>query len=258
MNETLKNNSRYEDRIIAFIDILGFKKKIEDTISGDNAGEQTEKIKNIYDFITLIKDDFHEKHFPTIKSYQVTHFSDSLVISCEASEKAAVFIFLMGLLYLQIEAVAHGFLLRGAVTNGKLIHDDTCLFGPAMLKAYKIESEIAKYPRIIVEKEVIDLAYYNSLEPDSGKNERHVIKSLLKKDSDNLYYINYINEGAEEVAPEYLQEYCNALKKIIKINNNKHKEIKEKICWLDNKCSSLFKKQKKEESNNGKNENGVR
>ena len=115
-----------------------------------------------------------------------------------------------------------------------------------MTKAYRMESEMAIYPRIIVEQEVINLACCYSLEPDSGKKERKIVESLLKKDSDELYYIDYIDKGAYEIEFIYLQEYRKALNRIIERNSEcEDIKIKQKIGWLGNKYSSLFKKKQK-------------
>ena len=43
-------------------------------------------------------------------------------------------------------------MLRGAIAKGLLHHSEHAVFGPAFLKAYYLERNIAKYPRIIVDR----------------------------------------------------------------------------------------------------------
>jgi hypothetical protein len=44
--------------------------------------------------------------------------------------------------------------IRGATSKGKLHHDQSVIFGPALLDAYGIETSIAKYPRIVLSRGV--------------------------------------------------------------------------------------------------------
>jgi len=57
----------------------------------------------------------------------------------------------------QIAAALNGFYLRGAATVGNLIHDTACVFGPALIRAYELESKEAKFPRIILDPDAPEL-----------------------------------------------------------------------------------------------------
>lgn len=54
-----------------------------------------------------------------------------------------------------ITGIQYGILFRGGITYGKVVHTDKMLFGPAMNKAYSLESKTAVYPRIIIDNDVI-------------------------------------------------------------------------------------------------------
>ena len=45
---------------------------------------------------------------------------------------------------------------RGGVAIGDIYHDDEAVFGPGLVRAYDIESNVAKFPRIVVDHEVLD------------------------------------------------------------------------------------------------------
>ena len=45
---------------------------------------------------------------------------------------------------------------RGGVAIGDIYHDDEAVFGPGLVRAYDIESNVAKFPRIVVDQEVLD------------------------------------------------------------------------------------------------------
>ena len=236
----------FEDRIIAFVDILGFKNKIENNFSQSNEME----VEKIYRFISFLHEDYDKKINDS--SYQATQFSDSLVISYKADEKAAVFKILIDLLYLILEALKYGFLLRGSVTVGKLIHDKNHLFGPAMNKVYKNESKIACFPRIILCEELIKIAYKNPIQPERAQNEKMIIRSLLKRDFDGFYYIDYFIAGAKEIIAENGLEtitvFFDKIQEII--NNNEDTNdvtIIQKYNWLKCKYNTLLRKFKNDD-----------
>lgn len=215
----------YEERLVAFVDVLGFKNEIEKKSINPSTGiENEDSTNNIYDFITLLHNDFVERNASSHSSYRVTQFSDSLVISYKLTEQASVFWTLMSLLYLHIDAINHGLLIRGAITYGKLVHDDTHLFGPAMDEAYKIESEVANYPRIIVNKELIEIARNNPNSSNTPEQEELYIKKLLKLDSDGFYYVDYFEKACDEMIScggyFELPSYFDKLQDIINVNEN--------------------------------------
>ena len=47
-----------------------------------------------------------------------------------------------------------GYAVRGGIAKGDLVHRGSIIYGPALNVAYRIEKEIAIYPRVIVDKEL--------------------------------------------------------------------------------------------------------
>jgi hypothetical protein len=56
----------------------------------------------------------------------------------------------------QLSSAIKGYLLRGGVTIGDVIHDDEVVFGPGLNRAYYLESKVAKMPRFVLDNEVIN------------------------------------------------------------------------------------------------------
>lgn len=240
----------YNYKIIAYIDILGFQNEINKRTVSDNKENENETTR-VYDFISLINKDFVDKKRKKLieTTYEVTQFSDSLVISYLFNEKASVFQILLSLLFLHIDAIMCGFLIRGAVTAGLLVHDDDHIFGPAMNIAHKVEDEISIYPRIIVDKALLDIAYNNPLHENGQESELDCIEELLKIDFDGFYYLDYLNQGCELVMEEYgyegLPDYFQAIAKIIDDNKNEDNlRVVQKYNWLKGKYNSALKKYK--------------
>jgi hypothetical protein len=85
--------------------------------------------------------------------FQFQTFSDSIVMSSAATLTGLLHIF-HSITELNISLLKPGLLTRGAVARGKLYHDRSVIFGPALLNAYGIETTVAKYPRVVLGREV--------------------------------------------------------------------------------------------------------
>src|SRR5690606_28453000 len=99
-------------------------------------------------------------------------FSDCLVISFKTSEESEIFFTLQEIKWMIMRLVFQGILVRGAITYGKLIHTDKVLFGPALAEAYILESKAALYPRVILHKDIIDLAGKYTSTYHSARDEK--------------------------------------------------------------------------------------
>ena len=145
----------YQERIVVFIDILGFK----DIISNETPIKIASYIKLLY------KTEPSKFRFIESKERldeQITYFSDCIVISylpdenlnfAEESYDFGHFIStLINLQYLMMRD--YNQLIRGAVCYGKLIHNKDFCFGPALVKAYECESKKTIFPRIFLETEL--------------------------------------------------------------------------------------------------------
>ena len=183
----------YEDRVIAYIDILGFKEMIDNTIdvNGNPIDEEINKINEIFDFCEkTIKADTIEEDTTNINAYPSTsnifYFSDTIVISFKKDTESGVYYtikLIQELIYQLI--INFEILCRGAIVIGKLYHpSEKRIFGPAFIDAYKLENEQAKYPRIILSEEIIKLGIKNHGQQHLAHHEANFIMEMLKKDSD--------------------------------------------------------------------------
>lgn len=214
---------KYEQRIVAFIDILGFKGILDETVKKDGNDDE-KKIDKVVSAYKAIRDiwDLDKKaellDTSSSQSKKVTIFSDSIVVSFQVDEPSEVFYTLLELKWLIMRMLWHGILCRGAVSIGKFIHRNEYLFGPALVEAYLLESKAALYPRIILDRSVIDAGAKNSAVHHTNKMEREYVESLLEQDSDGMYYIDYFFKAQSELDdPEYdFPQYINNLGDIIR------------------------------------------
>jgi hypothetical protein len=150
--------STYRQALVSYIDILGFAGLIKDS---ENTGAGVAKIVRL---LTTMKDEFsiggHVHRRPdgrTEKIFQSFNFSDLIVRTTKVPEGADIGEYLdWELFYLgekQLSLAIEGHLVRGGITIGPLFVGDgkPILFGPALVRAYKLESEKAVYPRILID-----------------------------------------------------------------------------------------------------------
>lgn len=233
----------YEHRIVCFIDILAFKNIINKTIDKDG-NDLIEEIKAVNEALLLVREFLDiEKEFDTTVSKVVTQFSDSIVISFLVNEPSQVFYTLHGILLLIMNFMYRGILVRGGISYGKLIHNDKILFGPGMITAYETESKAALYPRVILDKTVLEIAKMFHAEGSDPESEEESILSIVTKDTDDMYYIDYIQKAESELdLPEYeMPTYISNLRKVIEKNMEfDAPDIKVKTGWLINKFNLLI------------------
>lgn len=233
---------KYENRVVAFIDILGFKSLLDNTTTKDG-GDNEDNINKLVKAYETIKDIWVDDEIygslskPT--SRKVSIFSDSIVVSFEVGEESQVFSTLLDIKHLIMRLVYRKILCRGAVAIGKFIHTNDFLFGPALVEAYTLESKAAMYPRIILDRDVIDVAARNKLSLHSSDDERKHVESLLEQDSDGMYYIDYFFKARTELDdPEYdFPEYIEILGDIIRkglMGSSHHgkADLRVKYSWM--------------------------
>lgn len=243
----------YQNRVTAFIDILGFKDLLSETVNNKGV-DNSEKIDEIFAAYKTIRDvwDLDKKETDFRKSIpdnskQITTFSDCLVISFEAHEKSEVFYTLLEIKWMIMRLIYKGILCRGAVTYGKLIHTNEVLFGPALAEAYILESKAALYPRVILHKDIIDLSSKARSLHHSSDQEREYVESLLEKDSDGMYYIDYFSKAQSELDdpqydfPDYIDKIGTKIRKGLMGSSSVFKsDLKVKYRWMKERYNQLI------------------
>lgn len=165
--DAFRASLKYEIRLIAFIDILGWTEALK-LAPGDS--EQTQRLGLA---LNIMRKQVQQCEWMSKISGndiwpgdpQVTQFSDCLTISA-SNDYAGKSWLISTLGFLSTSLLYQGFLLRGGITIGGLYHQESMVFGPALLKAYELESRYSVYPRIILDSVLSDKwgqgdAYYD-------------------------------------------------------------------------------------------------
>ena len=200
------NRAIYEKRIIAFVDILGFKTMIDDS-KADTLLRR--KIKEVMEII-------RESADTSIKSSvrKVSTFSDSAVISYPLTHASALLYLLLDIIHLQLKVGALGVMIRGGIAIGDCYHDGKIVFGPAMIEAYRLENTVAKWPRVVITAEALNTGIQETVKHNQFSREKDVatVMDCLKQDdyneeinNPNLYFVDFLRQPQELI--EFGDEY---------------------------------------------------
>lgn len=181
--------NQYEERYVAFIDILGFSDLVN----------RTEKDASLLERIVSILEEQNEhssiaEHFDAANRidssdsyhnmFRASTFSDSIVISTK-NNPDALQIIVMRIAQTCNKLLHQGVFTRGAISKGKLIHTNTIVLGNGLISAYNLEKSAAVYPRILLDKNVVE---------DMGELPiQNGLADLRRQDFDGLWHLHILH-----------------------------------------------------------------
>jgi len=161
-----------KQHFVAFLDILGFKEMVE----SDLKGQSNKHLSKLFKCHQSAAQIFHDG-----PDCQISQFSDSIVISkpfaAESFEWFAIRIAQYQQLLLREEL-----LCRGGIAVNKHFSNGSFTFSAGLIDAYRVESRAARYPRVVISPDVMDLIFPG----------RTVPPSFLIQEDDGLYFVDYI------------------------------------------------------------------
>jgi hypothetical protein len=169
----------YQNRLVAFVDILGFTNLV--LTSADNP-EALEKVGRLAATNTLF-----DKFFTQLMDGAKTaFFSDSFVVSMDSTE---VFYLVREIGFLARYLLLLGLPCRGGISCGPLHHEGRIVVGPALIHAYVLERDGAKFPRVI-----LDDAAMECWRAEFDAEPAHAdCVGLVKTDQDGVNYLDLFN-----------------------------------------------------------------
>lgn len=164
----------YEERVVAFVDILGYKHLA--TIPEEEAKR----------LVQLVSESFSKARFADQVNFMITSaaqqfsaraFSDCIYLSDEVTAQGTrnVVSQAAGLAH---DLAVNGIYVRGGVTTGLHYQDLNIVFGEGIGKAYHLEQFRAKHPRILVD-------------PAVATRLPEAAKYLVARDNDGESFIDY-------------------------------------------------------------------
>jgi hypothetical protein len=167
----------YEDRYCAYVDILGFRNLIRDLDAnkitpGDMSGVFDTMQKAILVGLPVNEAD----------DIKLSSISDAICLS-SAVTGGGLKTIMSCLIDLTLFLLVRGYFVRGGLVKGKLQHDKGAVFGSALVRAFDIESKIARYPRIIILSDV----YRDVVRAHAGG---HDIVGMAQRADDGPMYLH--------------------------------------------------------------------
>ena len=129
---------------VAYLDILGYKEFLDSDV---RAGTQTFKDRMTKAFRTFEGINTSRHHYKAI--------SDSIFITC--TERSAAKEFLVVVRDVYISFLAQGLMIRGGVSFGQHFENQSITYSPVLTKAYLLESEVAEFPRVMIDSNLDDM-----------------------------------------------------------------------------------------------------
>jgi len=189
-----RSRSSWEERFLALVDILEFKKIVE-RMAEDPRFYRT--VHNILKSLDRQAEKFSEEKRATARSIRATRkrgrmplifparlemvaFSDTYIISdtdllpvLDAVER------------ISSSLLAESILSRGAVVYGSVYHKGRVVFGPAVNRAHELESLTAVYPRILIDDAVRGEGWFDHEHRRQGR-------LFLQDKNDGCWFLNLL------------------------------------------------------------------
>lgn len=182
------------DRVVAFVDILGFRDVLRRIFRDSDValyGRIRKALNRISGHASWANRPLFGADDEIPHTARATAFSDSIVFSDEFTD-IGVSSVASKVAFLATWLLRDGILCRGAIASGPTLHDDRILLGEGLVKAYELESSAAIYPRIILSAPIgsmvqewpllrtrVDIDGFRFIDPFYGLQKAHVEDFLL-------------------------------------------------------------------------------
>jgi hypothetical protein len=229
-NEQIELQNKPKGHFIAYFDILGYENKVKQ----DNDLVLYRTIKCIIDISHDVIGKF-EKNGTKIK---FKTFSDNFLYCTE--QEYSPLLHLVGILQTRLLNDLNVF-IRGSLSHGNIIFDDNFVYGKGLIEAFKIEDEIAIFPRIVLDDSFIE-AIAIEKEVDFNKVNTN-IQEIFCIDSDNNKFVDYLKihsmfvieghgiDSFKHVLNTHAKNISNNIAEAQKIKNRR---IEQKYQWCKN------------------------
>ncbi len=208
--------------LVAFIDILGFGREIE------NARTE-EDLRNAYAKVRKVQEEFQHPSASSEPARQtennseygrrVLALSDAVVVAitptCPMQPLMGGYdllgFALFELIVAQARCACQGIFVRGGISHGSFFFENDVLLSPALARAYELESKHAEYPLIVIPQStrdaVLDTPKMGSYAPGADPTPPYFIKHGKRKlRNEPLFYLDYMGVMLQEDHRGWLPE----------------------------------------------------
>jgi hypothetical protein len=181
-------HASYTERYCAFIDILGFSGLINDLDRGKVSVDEIHRVLSA----VHARPNAARPQDADLRSQSI---SDAVALSaaptaagfdaiCTAAEE------------LSRRLLRSGYFARGGITKGSLYHDHGMVFGPALVDAYRLESQVAKFPRILIPRAI---AADSQVYSQQGTHWKNYFDGRFIQSSDGPFFLHILRDQSRHV-----------------------------------------------------------
>jgi hypothetical protein len=243
MANTNISTIEYKNCFVAFLDILGFKSKvIESQDSADKLKILIDSLETCRGFPSEGKKESNSSGSWRSIDIRSRSFSDTMVFFLQTNDEDIAQLFLV-IRYLQDRLWEKEICLRGAITIGNMYwpnKKDNITVGPALIKAHKLESEVAIYPRIIVSQDLFGYIEREAIQAYPF-GQSGLLKDFIRQDKDGIYFLDLLNRQITRAQDEEIKKKVDKTFSICwtEANNSNHGVMLGKVNEIinDNKTT---------------------
>lgn len=212
------SQNQYQNKIVAFLDILGFRQKVsQDTSIATKIIKQIDEA--ISHTVEIIKSEG-----PT--SVSIKLFSDCFCISCDPSE---LDLLVKELSYLQLFLSTKSIIVKGALSQGRHFESENIIFSEGLVNAYELQIE-DRFPRIKIDKRISE-----RMRKETCSYYGDVLVEYLIVAPDGICFLDYLQvlewEGVDAIKDDLFRDHKKAVTEEVEVNKGNYKVI-EKYKWL--------------------------
>lgn len=197
--------------VVGFFDILGFSSMVEE----DSKSTEPQYLPIFLEALDVIAEDSKKS------GLEIRIFSDSIIVATPLSPQNVLDV-IDAAAKLQCFFLQRNILIRGGISYGKHYATANLMFSQALVAAYRIESKLARFPRIVIDRDALNFAWHH----ENANEELHGrIRNSVLIDRDGAPFVNYLSA-------ETLINLTPHIRTCIEANTQPDETVLEKMRWL--------------------------
>ncbi len=194
---------------VAFLDVLGFKEMVQSDMIGNNHQYLSKLFRCHQSAAKIFQDD---------PNCLITQFSDSIVVSKPYDAESFMW-FATRVAEYQRLLLDEELLCRGGIAVDKHFSNGSFTFSAGLIEAYRVESRTARYPRVVISPEVMELIYPRKI----------LLPSFLVEEDDGLLFVDYIGLTLRKRPKKLATSITNVVTRLL---SSDEPSVREKGLWL--------------------------
>lgn len=207
-----------KQHFVAFLDVLGFKEMVRSDVASGEHLFLSKLFRCHQSAAGIFQDD---------PACSITQFSDSIVVSKPFDPDSFEW-FATAVAEYQRLLLDQELLCRGGIAINKHFSNGSFTFSAGLIDAYRIESGSARYPRVVIDPDVMDLIFPGS----------QLVPAYLIQEDDGLFFIDYIGLTKNHRPKTLTASINNVVGSLLA--SHQPSSVREKGLWLAHYSDSIL------------------